>query len=99
MTVYINDDYQCHAAPGEGLREVESPFFDGKCRRFIEGYRYVPEGETWVREDGVVFTGEMIAPLVDYTILAAYQQQYEEALAEMQDMKEALNTLGVTLNG
>lgn len=99
MTVYIDNDYKCHAEAAEGLIAVEVPFFDGKCKRFIEGYRYVPDGETWVREDGVEFTGEMIAPHVDYALLAAYQEQYAESLAEMQDMQTALNTLGVSIDG
>ena len=28
------------------------PFFDGKCTEFIEGYRYVPEGERWLERIG-----------------------------------------------
>ena len=99
MTVYIDSEYECHTAPGDGLREVESPFFDGKCKRFIDGYRFVPAGETWTREDGVEFKGEMISPHADYALLAAYQEQYEESLAEMQDMQTALNTLGVMVDG
>lgn len=99
MTIYIDNDYQCHAEAGDGLRAVETDFFDGKCRRFIEGYRFVPEGETWTRADGVTFPGEMIAPHEDYAVLAAYQQQYEESLAELQDMQTALNTLGVMIDG
>lgn len=99
MIVYLDEGYKCHASPGEGLRPVDVPFFDGKCRRFIEGYRFVPAGETWTREDGVVFTGEMIAPHEDYAVLAAAQQQYEEMQAEMQDMQTALNTLGVMVDG
>lgn len=95
MKIYIDNDFKCHAAPGEGLREAESPFFDGKCRRFIEGYRYVPEGETWVREDGVVFTGEMIAPHEDYAVLAAAQQQYEETAAEVMAELNAAYAEGV----
>lgn len=83
MTIYIDADYKCHGEPAEGLIAVETPFFDGKCERFIKGYRYVPQGETWTREDGVVFQGEMIAPHEDYAILAAAQAQYEEMLAEL----------------
>lgn len=99
MKIYIDNDYKCHTAEADGLRAFEVPFFDGKCKAFIEGYRYVPEGETWTRSDGVEFKGEMISPLKDYNILAAYQQQYEEMLAEQEDMQTALNTLGVNVNG
>ena len=62
MIVYIDNDFKCHALRDEGLIPVETDFFDGKCRRYVEGYRYIPAGENWTREDGTVFTGEMIAP-------------------------------------
>ena len=100
MIIYIDSDYKCHVSSAEGLREFDVPFFDGKCKAFIEGYRYVPEGETWTRSDGVEFNGEMISPLKDYNILAAAQAQYEEMLPEMEDMRNALvNELGVNVNG
>lgn len=99
MTIHIDSDYKCRTEAAEGLRAVETHLFDGKCPRFIEGYRFVPAGETWTREDGEVFAGEMIAPHEDYRILAAAQKQYEENLAERQDMQTALNTLGVTVDG
>ncbi len=99
MTIYIDSDYKCYAEQAEDLTAVESAFFDGKCKTFIEGYRFVPSGESWTREDGVVFKGEMVAPWKDYSALAAAQAGYEEAAAEMQDMQEALNLLGVDANG
>lgn len=83
MLIYIDNDYKCHTSNDGTMTTIETDFFDNKCNAFIEGYRFVPSGETWIREDGVVFTGEMIAPFVDYNILAAYQKQYEETLAEM----------------
>ena len=82
-TIYIDSDFKCHVSDDGTMSSVETAFFDGKCNSFIEGYRFVPSGETWIREDGVVFTGEMVAPFVDYRILEAYQKQYEETLAEM----------------
>lgn len=78
MTIYIDNDYKCHTSPGDGLTAVETDAFDGKCRQFIEGYRFVPAGETWVREDGQVFYGEMIVPWRDYELLAEFQAIYEE---------------------
>jgi hypothetical protein len=94
MKIYIDSDYKCHALPGEGLREVDLPFFDGKCDTFIEGYRYVPQGETWEREGGEVFKGEMIAPWKPYTELYIAQLEYDLA-----DADAALNELGVTVDG
>ena len=78
MTIYMDSDYKCHTSPGEGLTAVETDFFDGKCRLYIEGYRFVPAGQGWEREDGQVFEGEMIAPWRDYELLAEFQAIYEE---------------------
>jgi hypothetical protein len=90
MKIYIDSDYKCHALPGEGLREVDVPFFEGKCQTFIEGYRYVPKDEAWTRADGVEFRGEMIAPWKNYTELYIAQLEYDLA-----DADAALNELGV----
>ena len=82
MTIYIDNDYKCHVSPADGLTAVETDAFDGKCRQFIEGYRFVPVGETWIREDGQVFRGEMVAPWRPYEILAELQVVYEEEQAK-----------------
>lgn len=77
MKVYIDSDYRCHATDTSSMRPVETDFFDGKCAAFIEGYRFVPAGESWTRADGAVFQGEMIAPAEDYSGLEKAQRQYE----------------------
>ena len=82
MTIYIDADCKCHTAPGVGLTAVETDAFGDKCSRYIQGYRFVPAGESWTREDGHTFTGEMIAPWRDYAILAEFQSIYEEELAK-----------------
>ena len=82
MTIYIDNDYKCHNSPADGLTAVETDAFDGKCRQFIEGYRFVPVRETWTREDGQVFTGEMIAPWRDYGILSEFQEVAQEEQAK-----------------
>ena len=96
MTIYIDNDFRCHTSPGDGLTAVETDTFDGKCRQYIEGYRFVPAGQSWTREDGQVFTGEMIAPWRDYAILAELQAIYEEEQAKQADMAAALEILGVS---
>lgn len=96
MKIYIDNDYKCHTSPGDGLTAVETDAFDGKCRQYIEGYRFVPAGETWTREDGQVFTGEMVAPWRPYEILTEFQAIYEEELAKQADMAAALEVLGVS---
>lgn len=90
MTIYIDNDYKCHISPGEGLTAVETDFFDGKCRQLIEGYRFVPAGQSWEREDGQVFTGEMIAPWRDYEILSEFQGLYEEDQQTINEYDSAL---------
>jgi hypothetical protein len=82
MIIYLDSDFRCHLANDGTMKEVETDFFNGKCDAFIEGYRFVPAGEIWVRDDDVEFVGEMIAPARDYSILAELQEQYEEILAE-----------------
>ena len=96
MTIYIDNDYKCHTYPGDGLTAVETDAFNGKCRQLIEGYRFVPAGESWIREDGHVFHGEMIAPWRDFDLLEAFQSIYEEELAKQADMAAALEVLGVS---
>ena len=88
MTVYIDKDYKCHVNPEEGLAPVETDFFNGKCDAYIEGFRFVPSGESWTREDGVVFHGEMIAPWRSSAVLEAAQAQYEKDLADLQKAYE-----------
>lgn len=82
MTIYIDNDYKCHTSTGDGLTAVETDAFNGKCSHYIEGYRFVPAGETWTREDGEVFHGEMVAPWRDYSLLEEFQAIYEEEQAK-----------------
>ena len=82
MTIYIDSDYKCHTSPGNGLTAIETEAFDGKCRQYIEGYRFVPAGQSWTREDGQVFTGEMVAPWRDYAILYEFQEVAQEEQAK-----------------
>lgn len=100
MTVYIDGDYKCGTAPAEGLRAVETEAFEGKCKRYIEGCRFVPAGCAWVREDGEIFTGEMLTPWRDLRLLEELQALCEEEQAKQADMAAALETIyaGVTEN-
>ena len=82
-TIYIDTDYICHVSDTGDLTAVETDFFDGKCDSFIEGYRYIPAVESWTRSDGATFTGEMISPWKDYSLLAAAQAQYERDQDEL----------------
>ena len=92
MTIYIDSEYKCHVTGDDTRRAFDVPFFDGKCAEFVEGYRYVPAGESWTRADGEVFRGEMISPWKDlseaYMAQTAYLErqnaQYEAALSEIE---------------
>ena len=95
-TIYLDTEFKCHVTDDGTMTPVQTDFFDNKCDTLVEGYRFIPEGENWTREDGVVSTGEMIAPWVDYGQLDAPQRQYEQAL--ILDMQQALAKMGVTLN-
>lgn len=98
MKIYIDSDFKCHTANPEGaFREFDAVFFNGKCPTFIEGYRYVPAGESWTSPEGTAFPGEMIAPWKPYEELDTAQRNYEQQL--IADMETALHTLGVTLDG
>lgn len=79
-TIYLDSDFKCHVIDDGTMTAVETDFFDGKCDTFIEGYRFVPFGETWTRSDGVVFQGEMISPWKPYDELDAAQRAYERQL-------------------
>lgn len=96
MKIYIDNDYKCHVSNDGTLREVETEFFEGKCDVYIEGYRFVPEGESWTRFDGVVFNGEMVSPWKPFEELDAAQREHERQ--QLEDMKQALALRGVTLD-
>ena len=99
MLIYIDSDFKCHTTNPDGMyTAVETDFFDGKCDAYIEGYRFVPAGETWTRPDGVAFTGEMIAPWKDWRELDAAQREYEreQLAAYEQALTEIEAALGVS---
>lgn len=91
MTIYIDSDFKCYTSNAEGRTAVETDAFNGKCQEFIEGMRFVPSGETWVRADGVEFHGEMISPWKDSRQLEMAQLRYE-----LEDAVSALAVLGVS---
>lgn len=101
MTIYIDTDYKVHLTDDGTMTAIETDFFNGYCDEYIEGYRYVPEGETWTRDDGEEFTGEMISPWRDWRELDDAQRQYEHEQyatlkAQNADMAAALEVLGVS---
>lgn len=77
MTIYLDSNFKCHITNDGTLTPVETAAFDGKCDAYIEGYRFVPGGKTWVREDGMEFSGEMVAPWKPWQVLDEAQREYE----------------------
>lgn len=95
MKIYIDSDYKCHITNDGTMREIEDSFFDDKCSEFIEAYRYVPDGETWTRDDGEVFSGCMISPCTDISTVINIQRSYElELLANLRE--ETKNSVSLT---
>lgn len=97
MTIYIDRDFKCHTEPAAGRVAIETYAFEGKCRQYIEGYRFVPAGQSWTREDGQVFHGEMIAPWRPYDILAEFQALYEEEQQTINEYESALSEIETAL--
>lgn len=93
-TIYIDSEYKCHITDDGTMTAVETDAFDGKCDTYIEGYRFVPSGESWTRSDGTVFHGVMISPWKDYAELDAAQREYERQL-----LADAENALAILLGG
>ena len=92
-TIYIDADFKCYLEDAEGRTAIETSVFDDIAPAVIEGYRYVPDGQSWTREDGTVFTGEMVAPWKDSRELEALQRDYERQ--KLAEYESALKTLGV----
>ena len=93
--IYLDSDFKCHISGDDTMTAVETAAFDGRCDAYIEGYRFVPGGKTWVREDGVEFAGEMIAPWKPWQVLEEAQREYERQLildyeAALREIEEAV---------
>lgn len=94
-TIYLDSDFKCRISGDDTMTAVETAAFDSKCDTYIEGYRFVPGGKTWVREDGMEFSGEMVAPWKPWQVLEEAQREYERQLvaeyeAALREIEEAL---------
>lgn len=93
--IYLDSEFKCHIIDNGTMKAIETEVFNGKCDAYIEGYRFIPAGESWTRSDGVVFNGEMISPWKEYGDLDAIQREYERQL--IFEYEEALKIVGVEL--
>ena len=82
--VYIDSESKCHATNETGTyTAVETSFFDGKCRDFIEGYLCKISDQDGTQE---------ITPWKDNRELEAAQRAYEqERLAKYEALINELN--------
>ena len=101
MKIWLDNDYKCYITDNGTMRAIDTEYFDGFCQEYIEGHRFVPEGETWVTADGDAFGGEMVAAWKPFIELEKAQAEYETGeidrlKAELADMKAALAMLGVS---
>lgn len=80
MTIYIDAEFKCYTNPAPGLREFEEPFFDGAAPDFVEGYRYIPRGESWTDSSGNIYEGRTFFPWRDSQQLDAAQNAYTRLL-------------------
>lgn len=98
--IYIDNDYKCHVTNNGTMTSIETDSFNGKCDAYVEGYRFVPEGSIWMREDGEVFRGEMISPWKSWDELDTAQRQYEQEQLEIvkQENEELLANLAAMVD-
>ena len=94
MVIYLDSNYQCHLENDGTMRAIETNFFDGENKIYIEGYRFIPTGETWTNSEGKIFNGEMITPIERYSDLCLGALQFDLA-AQENDISNALTILGV----
>ena len=102
MMIYIDSEFKCHVSDDGTMTAVKTDAFDGKCDTYIEGYRFIPMGQTWTRADGVVFAGEMIAPWKPWAELDAAQREYEReqyqtVVAQNAEYESALSEIETAL--
>ena len=76
-TIYLDSNFCCHLFLKEPYLTIETSVFDNKCQTYIEGYRFVPMGYTWIDSNGEEFHGQMVSPFINYNILKSAQEQYD----------------------
>ena len=96
-TIYLDSDFKCHVLDNGTMRAIVTDEFDDKCDAYIEGYRFIPKGESWVRPDGMVFKGKMVTPWIPASELNEIQRDYKkQLLAEFESALIEIETaLGV----
>ena len=95
-TIYLNANFECSVTEkADTVQTVQTDFFDGKCDSYIEGYRFVPDGQSWQRSDGAVFQGQMISPYKDSMLLEEMQRLYQEIDKGQEAQNSAIAYIGM----
>lgn len=92
-TIYIDSNFRCHILDDGTMTPVETDVFDAMPNPVIECYRFVLNGHSYTKPNGVTVRGEFIQPFVTEKELDDAQRQYERQL--MAEYAEALKTVGV----
>ena len=83
MLVYVDNENKCHVTNETGTyAAVETSFFDGKCKEFIEGFLCVISEENGTRE---------ITPWKPFSELDAAQRAYEQQM--LKEYEELIDEL------
>lgn len=77
MTIYIDADYKAYTEPEDGRSAVETSVFDSMPAPVIGCHRYIPEGKTWISQEGLEIHGEFIQMCVTEKELDDAQREYE----------------------
>ena len=94
-TIYLDSSFMCHTTNDGTMTEVQTDAFDSYCSGAIELMRFVPQGQIWIRPDGREIHGEFYQA-TDSAKIDAYQRQWTEDQAQISDMQNALEILGVS---
>lgn len=85
MIIYTDNENKCHLVNDGTMKTIETDFFDGKCKEFIEGY-------CCIEDDGI-----SIYPWKDYSILEMAQQAadtaQEQADAQIMELLDVIEEL------
>lgn len=85
--VYIDEFNHCHTENPDGMHTpVETYFFNGKCKDFVEGYCIELNGDGTIKQ---------IYPWKPSSELDAAQRKYERQLIAIYE--ESLRTMGVVI--
>ena len=95
MNIYIDSEFKCHTTNDGTRRAFDVSFFNNKCTEFIEGYRYIPNGETWER-DGLTYRGELFTPWKPYEILTEIQTAVNRETATRDTVINAFEKVDAT---